>query len=1302
MTTAADVVNPNDGAISLREAIQYAIADTGTGALLDGDGNYKVTFADSVFTDGLATVKYFPSLGTITIPSGTFSSSILVVEAPGDNAKRVCLDGGASATGGFGTPVNSGNQGFVVEAGNLVTFRNLNFERFYVAGKGAAVRSSDAQVEFKNCAFNCNKASQQGGAVWAELGHLTFRDCSFRDNKATEGGALYFDGARVRMINVVVAGNNGYYACGSFENSYSSGSALYLANAATMRLGNAAFFGNYGGDIGLDATPCELYGVNSFFVGAPVATYKYNLVLSGSSGTVKLANCLVGTMNAAFSSLLDATGCATDVNKYYVYDGAETRTSRGVDHYAYTPKDYCLGTGVAVSTHSSDPFAGFGFVRALDNVFGEEKLVGASVNSVTGFDILGAQFLPSPYTKDDLRNCTIGPVHADAAVKYELSTAYDPDIDATPTAGKGAFVKKLSAGSVLPAYFDVPPVCGGRVVEGLCEFLCDGHTELESFSTGDSLLHMIAIFNGCTNLTRVEIGKNVTTLNGTVFWGAPNLAAIDVDSGNAFFKSVDGIVYSKSGTDLVCVPIAATVPAGFLDGVVYVKCSAMDGCTGLGETLVFPDSVIDFEDGAVCDIVGLKSIEFGSGIVSFGMVGYAPVLLNLPDLESVTFRNPGVKVHATEFVDPPAGFPALTKVEVVPLDPSTERFGGWKKVADPSQTWSGLDAFGDWNDYMVEPLYLPVVALTFDANGGSPVPADVSGVAGDAIAIPSDPAKEGFFFAGWFSDAALTVAADWTMPAGGGTYYAKWATAPSAYTLTFDTDGGSAVAPVTKTAGEALDALAIPTKTGFAFGGWYTDVACTLPFVFSTMPAMDLTVHAKWIDASLVNYTLAFEMNGGSAIAPITGPAGMVLGALPEPVRTGYTFVGWVDGVGNPAAPTVMPAEDTTLYATWTAIDYPVSYALGGGVNAASNPSTYTVEDAFTLAAPTRDRHVFTGWSPFGSVAAGTTGPLAFTANWVKAAPDLYETPADTLFMGNATYTGWIRNEDGSLKGLVTVKAAKGSKPERGGTSKLAVTYTPVGGRKVTVKPAPVVTTNQVAEVEIPDVGTFLLGGLSAAAGTADIQLARDLLKDKDRTVKAAAAARVAGMDGTWTFALRTSLGDAGFSLTVKKGKGKLVGVLPNGDKVSLSVQGILGESALAIPFVYSKKSSFALVFWIGDDRSVTVSDLTSVTMGGVAYAPDLVAPAALSAVPIAPGTYTFRADGYAQPFTATAKKLDAGKKDVNPAGLTLKLAPKTGLVTGAFKGAAGKMTVVGAVVDGVFYGTAYSRTVPGVAATFD
>ncbi len=145
------------------------------------------------------------------------------------------------------------------------------------------------------------------------------------------------------------------------------------------------------------------------------------------------------------------------------------------------------------------------------------------------------------------------------------------------------------------------------------------------------------------------------------------------------------------------------------------------------------------------------------------------------------------------------------------------------------------------------------------------------------------------------------------------TLYAKWAA--NTYTITFDTAGGSEIAPITQDYGTQIAAPANPTRKGYTFKGWDKEIP-------ETMPAENITVKAQW---EINQYTIAFDTAGGNEIAPITQDYGTAITAPADPTREGYTFIGW-----DTEIPATMPAENITLKAKWKDIEKPTGEIIIG------------------------------------------------------------------------------------------------------------------------------------------------------------------------------------------------------------------------------------------------------------------------------------------------------------------------------------------------------------------------------------
>ncbi len=277
-------------------------------------------------------------------------------------------------------------------------------------------------------------------------------------------------------------------------------------------------------------------------------------------------------------------------------------------------------------------------------------------------------------------------------------------------------------------------------------------------------------------------------------------------------------------------------------------------------------------------------------------------------------------------------------------------FTGWDKEIPATMPAEDLTISATWkiNQYTV----------TFDTDGGSEI-APITQDYATTITKPADPTRTGYTFAGWDKEIPAT------MPAENITVKALWTI--NEYTITFDTDGGSAVEAITQNYNTDVTAPANPTKTGYTFKGWDKKIP-------ATMPAENVTLKAQW---QINQYTITFDTDGGSAVTSITQDYNSTVTAPTDPTKAGYDFKGW-----TPALPTTMPAENTTVKATWEIVTYNISYELNGGTNHADNPKTYTVLQEVKLEAPTKVGYTFKEWSDNGTIGVGTTGNKTFTATW--------------------------------------------------------------------------------------------------------------------------------------------------------------------------------------------------------------------------------------------------------------------------------------------------------------------------------
>ena len=358
--------------------------------------------------------------------------------------------------------------------------------------------------------------------------------------------------------------------------------------------------------------------------------------------------------------------------------------------------------------------------------------------------------------------------------------------------------------------------------------------------------------------------------------------------------------------------------------------------------------------------------------------------------------------------------------------------------------------------------------VTLHTNDGTINSGNVTGYTygvGATLPTADDMDYTGHTFKGWYDNESLTgdpVTAIGGTETGNKEYWAKWEI--NQYTITFDTAGGSEIAPITQDYGTAVTAPEPPAKPGYTFTGWN-------PALPATMPAENLTVTAQW---TVNQYTITFDTDGGSEVAPITQDYGSAITAPAAPTREGYTFTGW-----DKTIPATMPAGDMTITAQWTVNQYTITYDLDGGT-AEGNPDTYTVEtDAFTLKNPTRPGYTFTGWSGTGltgednltvTIPKGSTGNRSYTAHWslntysitydlnggtASGNPTSYTVESATITLNQPTktgytFTGWS-GTDLTGEDNLTVTIPAGSTGDRSYTARwslntYSITYDLDGG----------------------------------------------------------------------------------------------------------------------------------------------------------------------------------------------------------------------------------------------------------------
>ena len=317
-------------------------------------------------------------------------------------------------------------------------------------------------------------------------------------------------------------------------------------------------------------------------------------------------------------------------------------------------------------------------------------------------------------------------------------------------------------------------------------------------------------------------------------------------------------------------------------------------------------------------------------------------------------------------------------------------FQGWYTAKSGGTKVSPSTTMGAANTTLYAHWSVNAYTLAFDGNGGKASESSRKVQYGNQYGTLPTATRTGYAFQGWYTarSGGSQVSSSTTMEAANTTVYAHWTV--NTYTVSFDSNGGSAVASQSVRYGSKATQPANPTRAGHTFQGWYTARSGGSKYDFGTAVTGDVTLYAHW---SVNSYTLTFDGNGGKpSEASRTVAYGGQYGSLPTATRTGYAFQGWYtarDGGTKVSPSTTMGAADTTLYARWSVNSYTVSFDSDGGSNVPAQKVRYGSK-ASRPADPTSAGHTFQGWYTsrdggskydFGTA---VTGDVTLHAHWAK------------------------------------------------------------------------------------------------------------------------------------------------------------------------------------------------------------------------------------------------------------------------------------------------------------------------------
>ena len=416
----------------------------------------------------------------------------------------------------------------------------------------------------------------------------------------------------------------------------------------------------------------------------------------------------------------------------------------------------------------------------------------------------------------------------------------------------------------------------------------------------------------------------------------------------------------------------------------YVECNT-------GETVVFPGDSDTVREGYT--LLGWSLTKDGDVIEgSYVMPADSVTLWAVWKVNTYTVSF----ATAQGDVPTPVSGEYGSKVSLPSISAEGYTFDGYKN-ADGASIAAG-DYIMPLGDHTLTAQWIEnTVKVVFHGNGsttGTMADQTIS-YSGSKVLNANAFTKTGYSFVGWALSSTATatygdkgsITAAFDKTTAQIDLYAVWA--KNQYTITFDSNGGSNVEPITLDYQTEFDAPAAPLRKGYTFIGWFTEKEGGSVVYPEIMGAENVTYYAHW---DINKYNLIFDSNGGSTVpSPEAMNQGTSLSAdnypSSTPTRIGYDFDGWyefdgtynVDGVPNDdwgrlitvdnITSFTFDGDDITFHARWIVKKHTVTYS--------------SIDD-----------------SVFGQV----------TYNYGEA----IEKPADPALEQGETFLGWALDKDGN------------------------------------------------------------------------------------------------------------------------------------------------------------------------------------------------------------------------------------------------------------------------------------------------
>ena len=252
-------------------------------------------------------------------------------------------------------------------------------------------------------------------------------------------------------------------------------------------------------------------------------------------------------------------------------------------------------------------------------------------------------------------------------------------------------------------------------VKEICSSAFSGCTSLTSITIPESVTDIYgSAFEGCTNLTDITIPSSVTRIDGGVFSGCTSLTEIKVATDNSSYASVNGVLYDKDKTIVICYPTGKKDKSyKIIAGVTEIGYEAFENNTSL-TSVTIPSSVTNIGSYAFSGCISLTGITIPDGVTCIGSYAFS----GCTGLASITIPNSVTNICRGAF----SYCTSLTSINILDgvTDIEESGFEGCKSLIDITIPGS-VTSIGRW-------AFRGCASLT-----GVTIPGSVTGIGDEAF-----------------------------------------------------------------------------------------------------------------------------------------------------------------------------------------------------------------------------------------------------------------------------------------------------------------------------------------------------------------------------------------------------------------------------------------------------------------------------------------------------------------------------------------------------------------------------------------